>query len=84
MGFQYIGVHWRSKTQPASSTSSADVDVYAFSVRDAQFRFYIAEQTGIAVNYPTEIFIDNETGVLQEFHFKDAQIQTHRSKGFSI
>ena len=60
MGFQYTG-----KKQPATSTSSAAAEIYAPSeaVRDAQVRFFIAEEMGITVKYPIEIFIDNAAGV---------------------
>ena len=32
-------------------------------VRDAQVRFLIAEEKGIKIKYPIEIFIDNAAGV---------------------
>ncbi len=59
-------IHWRSKKQPATSTSSAAAESYASSeaVRDAQVRLFIAEEMGITVKYPKEIFIDNAAGAI--------------------
>ena len=71
-------IHWRSKKQPATSTSSAAAEIYAFSeaVRDAQVRFFIAEEMGIKVKYPIEIFIDNAAGVsFQRCTNPDTQIK---------
>jgi len=71
-------IHWRSKKQPATSTSSAAAEIYALSeaVRDAQVRFFIAEEMGIKVKYPIEIFIDNAAGVsFQRCTNPDTQIK---------
>ena len=52
-------IHWRSKKQPTTLTSSAAAEIYAFSeaVRDAQaliaqVRFFIAGEMGIKAKYP--------------------------------
>ena len=82
MGCQYTGDS--SKKQPATlKSSTAAAEIYAFSeaVRDAQVRFFIAEEMGIEIKYPMEIFIDNAAGVSFQ---RCTNPDTHRSKAFSI
>ncbi len=40
------------------------------AVRDAQVRFFIAEEMGIKVKYPIEIFIDNAAGADNALFFR--------------
>ena len=68
-------IHWRSKKQPATSTSSAEA-VFSEAARDAQVRFFIAEEMGIEIKYPIEIFIDNVAGLsFQRCTNPDTQIK---------
>ena len=58
-------VHWRSNKQPISSISSTAAEIYALAetVRDANLRYWIAEEMDIIVKWPMEVFVDNSSGI---------------------
>ena len=58
-------VHWRSNKQPISSISSTAAEIYALAetVRDANLRYWIAEEMDIVVKWPMEVFGDNSSGI---------------------
>jgi hypothetical protein len=58
-------VHWRSNKQPISSISSTAAEIYALAetVRDANLRYWIAEEMDISVKWPMEVFVDNSSGI---------------------
>ena len=58
-------VHWRSNKQPISSISSTAAEIYALveTFRDANLRYWIAEEMDIIVKWPMEVFVDNSSGI---------------------
>lgn len=58
-------IHWRSKKQPVTALSSAAAEVYAFSeaVKEANLLMWRAEDIGVKVNWPINIYEDNKATV---------------------
>ena len=60
-----MAVHWKSKKQPITALSSAAAEVYAFSEADkeANSLLWRAEEAGIKVKWPINIFEDNKATI---------------------
>ena len=71
--------HWRSNKQPETAMSSAAAEIVAMSecMKDVKLRLYIAEEAGIDVKWPAEIYVDNKAGV----HFQNKMNPDSKLKG---
>ena len=60
-----MAVHWESKKQPITALSSAAAEVYAFSeaVKEDNSLLWRAEEAGIKVKWPINIFEDNKATI---------------------
>jgi hypothetical protein len=72
-------VHWRSNKQPVTSVSSAQAEIYAMSeaCKDAKLVLWVAEELGVAVEWPCNIMVDNAAGV----SFQKATVLRSQLKG---
>ena len=72
-------VQWRSNKQPLTSYASATAEIYAFSeaVKDAQLLLWRAEDLGVRVKWPCEIYEDNAATV----SFQKATVLDSKVKG---
>ena len=74
-----LPVHWRSNKQPETAISSAQAEIYAMSeaCKDIRLRLWVAEEIGLQPAYPTDIKVDNQSGV----HFQNKMNPASKLKG---
>ena len=73
-----VPVHWRSKKQPVTSTSSAAAEIYAMAeaVRDSRLNAWKAEELGYPKRNPIDILVDNAASVVFQTKMKtDSKIK---------
>ena len=71
--------HWRSTKQPVTAMSSAAAEIIALSecVKDVQLRMWMAQESGIPIDWPVKILVDNKAAV----NFQNNMNPTSKLKG---